>query len=238
MAMEKDNGGSRPDPDPTLLSTQQTIREQDALKELVLSIVDGKFSVIDTRLSGMDTAIKLVREDSAKFPEFARDQVNQLRELHGEKFNSINTQFNEVDKRTTQLSTADKTAAAAALQAAKEAVGAQNTSNSTAIAKSETATVAAIKQLQPLFNTANAATNDKINDLKSRLDRGEGKTSVSDPAVADAVRVMSASLTKMQEQASQAAGRGGGIGDSVGWIIGVGGALAGVIMLGELLLRH
>jgi hypothetical protein len=62
----------------------------------------------------------------------------QLRELHSERFSSIALQFEERDKRTEQLSVADKTAIAAALQAQKEAAGAQNESNTAAVAKIET----------------------------------------------------------------------------------------------------
>ena len=47
------------------------------------------------------------------------------------------SQFAERDKRTEQLSLADKTAIAAALQAQKEAAGAQNESNTAAINKME-----------------------------------------------------------------------------------------------------
>jgi hypothetical protein len=61
------------------------------------------------------------------------------------------------------------------------------------------------------------------------LDRGEGKTSVSDPAVADAVRVMSTAITKMQEITSNASGHSKGVGDSWGIVVGLAGiCLAGV----------
>jgi hypothetical protein len=103
-------------------------------------------------------------------------RIENRADVASERFTRIDTQFIERDKRTDQLSLADKTAVAAALQAAKEAVGAQNTSNSIAIAKSESSTVESIKQLQTLFNSAIDGLNDKVNDVKSRLDRGEGRT--------------------------------------------------------------
>jgi Skp family chaperone for outer membrane proteins len=84
-------------------------------------------------------------------------------------------QFIERDKRTEQLALASSTAIAAALQAAKEAVGAQNTSNSIAIAKSESSTLESLRQLRELFLSETKAINEKVDDLKSRLDRGEGK---------------------------------------------------------------
>ncbi len=59
----------------------------------------------------------------------------------------------------------------------KEAVGEQNRSAAVAIAKSENSTAESIKQLQVLFSSDRSATNDKINDVKSRLDKGEGISS-------------------------------------------------------------
>ena len=145
------SGGWTPRPDPTLLTTQQLIREQAGLKELVLSIVEGNFKVIDTRLIGMDRALQLLHEQQEGRQQVIDVSIGQLRALHSEKFDSIamnlderdkrlderfdgiGTQFQERDKRTEQLSLADKTAIAAALQAQKEAAGATNESSFTAL---------------------------------------------------------------------------------------------------------
>jgi hypothetical protein len=154
----------------------------------------GLRELLETRLECMEDDVKSVHSYLDKQGINIAAQITHLRELVGsnievvngsitkfeavsaERFARIDTQFIERDKRTDQLSLADKTAVAAALQAAKEAVGAQNTSNSIAIAKSESSTVESIRQLQALFTTANQAVNDKINDVKSRLDKGEGRT--------------------------------------------------------------
>lgn len=148
-------------PDPTKLTTDQLRQEVKGLREL-----------LEARLDGMDGAVKSLRE-------LVFADIDKLSAVSSERFTRIDTQFIERDKRTDQLSLADKTAVAAALQAAKEAVGAQNTSNSIAIAKSESSTVESIKQLQTLFNSAIDGLNDKVNDVKSRLDRGEGGNSAS-----------------------------------------------------------
>lgn len=140
-----------PVPDPTSLTTAQLRQEITALRELLESKI---------------TAAK----------ESGEEKIERLRETVDEIFKRIEVQFVERDKSTGQLALANSTAIAAALQAAEKAVGAQNTSNAIAIAKSESSTVESIRQLQTLFNTANAAMNDKINDVKSRLDKGEGRS--------------------------------------------------------------
>jgi hypothetical protein len=63
----------------------------------------------------------------------------------------------------------------AALQAAKEAVGEQNKSSALAIAKSETSTVKQIDQLGAQLAAQTKNFDDKIADLKDRLNRVEGK---------------------------------------------------------------
>jgi hypothetical protein len=60
------------------------------------------------------------------------------------------------------------------LQAQKEAAGESQKSSSMAIAKAETATAESIKQLQTLFQTSIGALNLQVQDVKSRLDKGEG----------------------------------------------------------------
>ena len=88
----------------------------------------------------------------------------------------IDTLFTEGEKRSQALRVADSLALAAALQAAKEAVGEQNRSNGLAISKSEVAFIEALKQQQALFQTEIKAANDKIGVLTSRLDKGEGSS--------------------------------------------------------------
>jgi hypothetical protein len=148
--------GLLPIPDPTTLTTAALLREVAALKEVV--------QLADKRIEDLlRTEIALVLSKLEK-----SDSVSS------ERFDRIDVQFIERDKRTEQLSLASSTAIAAALQAAKEAVGEQNRSSALAIAKSENSTTEALRQLQTLFQTASKGTDDKINDLKGRLDRGEG----------------------------------------------------------------
>jgi hypothetical protein len=166
-------------PDPSLLTTEALRREIGNLKDQ-----------IDVRLSAADTAIKLIqsatdtsRRETTDGVERASQQLHDLiiakldilAKVTSQRFSSIETQFMERDKRTEQLSLADKTAIAAALQAQKEAAGAQNESNAASVTKQEVAFTKLLDQNQALFQTSMSALTTQLNDLKSRLDKGEGQ---------------------------------------------------------------
>jgi hypothetical protein len=128
-----------------------------------------------SKVQAMEQATALLREMTEKVPSAADIGIKHLTELCDEKFASISTQFRERDTRTEQTSKDSKVAVDAALQAAKEAVGKQQESNSLAIAKSETATSKQIDQIGVFMAAANTATTDKIDDLKQRLTAMEAR---------------------------------------------------------------
>ena len=164
-----EQGGSRPVPDPTTLTTLQLTQQINSLKELMEQQDAGLVQNLETRLAGMDKAIELLQTRSDKLPVFIADQIAALRLLHEERFNSIAQQFKERDTRTDQLATASTVAINAALQAAKEAVVNQNISNEKAIAKSEANTTKLLDNL-----------DTKIIDLKESIgalkNQGIGQT--------------------------------------------------------------
>ena len=153
-----------PVPDPTLLTTEALKRDIAASKELIDVRVNGIRETQDAKIAGILSSIALIEERVNKLVDRATHEVGRLQELHAEKFAAVQNQFEERDKRTEQLTMADKTAIAAALQAQKEAVNAQNIANATATTKAE---IAFTKQIDSLA--------DKINDIKSRVDQGAGK---------------------------------------------------------------
>jgi uncharacterized coiled-coil protein SlyX len=155
-----------PIPDPTLLTTEQLRRELGSLRELV-----------ETRLAGMDKATVLLNDGVTRVPTEIDKQISHLKELFIEKFGSVEKQFVERDVRTVAAATAATTAVNAALQAQKEAAGAQNDSLSASIAKSEAATIKQIEGINDLLAAQGAALGDKIVAVSARLDRGEGATS-------------------------------------------------------------
>jgi hypothetical protein len=170
-----------PNPDPSVMTTAQLDRTIVGLTENI----SARFDAINTRLDGMDKAAAILHADMVRVPTLLDREISSARSLLEqkiqniydvtiEKFARVDVLFVEGDKRTQQLSAAAGVALAAALQAAKEAVAEQNRSNTTAIAKSETAVGEQIKQMQATFEAASRATNEKIDDIKSRLDKGEG----------------------------------------------------------------
>jgi hypothetical protein len=162
---EKNDRGSRPVPDPTVLTTQQLNREILSLKELLAA-----------RFEGYDKAIELLQARADKSPSIDVVDVNvkSLGALVDEKFKGVQIQFQERDIRTEQTSRDSKVAVDAALQAAKEAVGEQNKSSALAIAKSEAATTKQIDSIVLLIQSSNKGIDDKIDDMKNRLTTIEG----------------------------------------------------------------
>lgn len=133
--------------------------------------------LMESKLAGMEQAVVLQNKQSAMFPVEIRTEIAHLRALHEEKFASIAQQFSERDIRTDQASRAAKEALDAALQAAKELVGAQGEAAGAAAIKSETSFTKQIDQIGTIISTLEKALDARITELKERIDRGEGQSS-------------------------------------------------------------
>lgn len=190
----------------------------------------------DAQTQRVDTQTRLVGE-------MVQGRVATLGEVSDERFKSIQIQFTLLKQATEQLDLANKTAIAAALQAQKESAGETQKSSQAAIAKSELSTSEAIKALTTTFNVAITGLSDRYNDLKGRMDRGEGKTNVSDPALTETLRLLNQSIADQRREinalGSRADTSGGGAAASqlastralavVGVAIGFIGALIAII---------
>jgi hypothetical protein len=132
-----------PRPDPTLLTTQQLLRELGSLRELLFARVDA-----------MDKATVVLSETVNRTPTVIQTEIKHVRELVDARFTTVGQQFAERDTRGDQASKAAKEALDAALAAAAKA--AEKTEQNFS------------KQID------NALL--RIDDLKGRLDRGEGGT--------------------------------------------------------------
>jgi hypothetical protein len=155
----------RPVPDPTTLTTEQLRRELSALRE-----------VLTARLDGMDRATSLLSETVNRTPTVIQTEISHIRQLVDEKFGSVGQRFDERDVRTDQAAKASKEALDAALLAAKELVSQQNEANAAAADKAEQSTIKQIDQIGIRIDTMQKALDDRLTELKERIDRGEGST--------------------------------------------------------------
>jgi hypothetical protein len=169
VAEKEVSTGNVPVPDPTVLTTQQLVREIAALREIFEAKIDGHSKIFDARVVSADSSIKLIRDLIHNIPSSIDEKVGNLRTLHDEKFKSIEKQFVERDTRTEQAAVGTKTAVDAALQAAKEANAESNRSISAASTKQEGAFSKQIDQQGILIAATTCGTEDKISDLKDRV---------------------------------------------------------------------
>lgn len=169
------NGGSRPVPDPTLLTTEQIKSAIAALNEIIVARIEGLAEKFETRLDGMDKAVVLLQTNIDKGPAHTSAKIAHLKDVIFEKFRGVKKQFTERDTRVSTSRQGDADALAAALQAAKEAVSEANKSFALSIDKSEKATGEQLKGL-----------SDQITDLKERVTRTEAEQRAAVAALATA----------------------------------------------------
>jgi len=180
------------DPSPQTIEAFQ--RELDSLhRELELRAtvrvqgLDSLKEVLETRLDGIDRATELLSATINRTPTEITKEITHLKSILDERLRSVDarfveadrltvTQFSERDVRTEQASQSSSQALAAALQAAKELVGAQGEASAAAAVKAEVSTAKQIDQLVVIISTLEKSINDRITELKERIDRGEGTT--------------------------------------------------------------
>jgi hypothetical protein len=159
-----------PVPDPTELTTRAVALATDQWRRELQSLRD----LVDLRFSGIDTATQLLATSVNKTPTAIETAVTGMREVYDEKFRSISLQFRERDVRTAQASVAADSALKAALQAAKEAVFEQANAAARAAEKTELSFTKQIDQIGLQITTVAKGLDDRIGELKERVDRGEG----------------------------------------------------------------
>ncbi len=161
----------KPDNDPSVLTTESQIRADEALEKYLAA----RINAVEQTLAGLARTVDSIPAERVADLRRLQELVDVKLSVHEQKFASIALQFEERDVRSVQSSTADRTAIAAALQAAKEAVGEQNKSSSEAIRKSEAATTRQIEQQAVLISNTSNNLTDKIDDVKERLTIIEGQ---------------------------------------------------------------
>ena len=229
----EDDGGLRmptgPLLDPTTRTTQQVLRENFWLRE-----------VLEARLSGMDKALSLLQQFADRTPTTmdVQNQVQQLREVVMEKFSSVGQQFAQLTVQADKAALAVKEAVKDAFAAAKEAVGEQNKSNTLAITKSESGVNEQLKTIMDSNKSNMKNFEDKINDIKERLTIIESKTSISDPTTAITLAKLDATVARLTSSGDIGAGRAAGqaamwalVVGALGLIFGLSSAIAVVVKM-------
>jgi anti-sigma28 factor (negative regulator of flagellin synthesis) len=178
----------RPVPDPTKLTTEAVERATAQFRRELAALQ----LVIETRLDAMDKAADVLDAAVNRTPTAIQTAIASVKDVYDERFHSIQQQlsgrsaavderfhsiqqqFTERDVRTEQAATASASALAAALQAAKEAVFEQAQAAAKAAEKTELSTTKLLDQVQLQFRNLSDSFSGRIEELKERIDRGEG----------------------------------------------------------------
>ena len=149
-----------PNPDPTILTTQQIRREAQALRE-----------VIETRLEAYDKAIGLLQSavDREPKPPVLQADILHLKDITDRMFLNIETRFAERDKRNEQMIKDSKSLVDMTISSMEKAAAKQTETSQLAISKSEAATAKQMDQTESKFGTEIGGLNSKIDDLKTRI---------------------------------------------------------------------
>lgn len=168
MAQERhDEGDVRPVPDPTVLTTQQLYREIATSEKTLLTAIKALADRLEARLDGMDKAIDLIQKSADKAPSEVDTKVGALKELFMGRFDAINMQFGERDKRFEIAAHEKAIAIDAALQAQKESA-----------AKVEERFRDDIRTLSDLVDTKTESIRQSVETIKffqARLGLGSGE---------------------------------------------------------------
>jgi hypothetical protein len=116
------------------------------------------------RIDAMEKAAVLFAENLNRVPTAIDRQVQELRNLHDERFLGIERQFNLNEK-----------ALQAAFQASKELLSQQHHAGALAISKSEAATIKQIESIGQISDARSKSNTDKIDDLRERMTTIEAK---------------------------------------------------------------
>lgn len=155
--------------------------QRDHMREDFDRQVLGLRELLEGRIDGMDRATRLLASNVEKIPSDVDRAVDNLREfIMGQITNSLAETRRVGEVALEKFTAIDGTfgsnalALTAALAAQKEAAAEQNKSNTLAITKSEVATKEKIDSNAAQTQTSITSLADRVDDLKGRMDRGEG----------------------------------------------------------------
>lgn len=182
-------------------------READFQEKIFVAKLDTIKTEFDAKIQSIDNATELRLKVIDGIPGKITEATAHHEALQQERFKSIAQQFNERDIRTEQAGKASTEALAAALQAAKELVGAQGEASAAAAIKSETSFTKQIDQIGTIIQTLEKALDARITELKERIDRGEGNNAGTKETQANAAQEAAALvLTQLNSRTESRAG--------------------------------
>lgn len=217
---------------------------------LKASLGDVKVSSVE-RFTAQREAVSLALAAAKETTQIAQDTadraVAKAEAAAGKEY--LESQIQGLRESFTAQIIAQKEAINAALVAAKDALTAALASAEKAIAKAEQATDKRFESVNEFRKTLSDQTGsfiprneysvqyhsiaDRLTSLESRLDRGEGRTSVSDPAVSDRVAKLGSMIADLTKSRDAGVGHAAGISQNTGLVI----ALVGLAISAAVLLK-
>ena len=193
--------------DPSALTTQQLIRENFWLRELL----EEQLAKLEQRIDSGDQAVKLLQAFADRTPTTmdVQNQVAQLREVVMKMFEGIRDTFTEKDKALTAAFQAQEKQALATIDATKEA------SN-----KMESGFTKQIDMFGATNKTELKGIRDNIDDIKARITVIESKTSVSDPSTQISLAEVKRDLQRLTSTTDVSGGASAGKAMLWGLIVG------------------
>jgi len=230
-ALALGSGVAAQTPDPTQIRAAAPTVEFPDTTPITRSDLDRALASIQVHFDAIEKAVELSHQDSVRVPTLVDRAVSNLQTLMESKIaNAQEVVGGRVDKLEIQFqerTAAGSTAVAAALQAAKEAVGQQQLASASSVEKAQAQSGEALAQLRASFVQTTNAQEAQLSDVKSRLDRLDGPLLQTQGSLSS----IEAQLTDVKSRLDKAEGSGSGVGSVFGWIVGAGGVLVALATL-------
>jgi hypothetical protein len=148
----------------------EVIAWRTSMEDKLLSLRD----LIVTRIEAMDKAAEILADNLNRVPTLLDRETSRLTALFEERTCNIRHAMKDRDDQSRQDKATAVSAAETALTSLKELIFLQNSTNAAAISKSEASTANDLESLNRIITTTKDGLSNDINNLKQRLDRGEG----------------------------------------------------------------
>ena len=167
---------------------QELQRQLQATRDLLQAKgMEPTVRELATRIESVEKAVALAHDDLVRVPtnvdkaigglkEFLDERISANDRVGFEKFRGIAVQFTERDERAAQLVVQQKDAADKLAKASADNIAAALLAQKDTADKSEKSILISLAEQKTLLQADIGALNGTINDLKSRIDRGEGQS--------------------------------------------------------------